>query len=154
MVGPLPGVAAGGEQVRGKPDADDRTPGVWHPFGTVRAMSAVTIYHNPNCNSSVNAVAIANELGVDTEVVNYRSNPPDASTLRAIIAKLEDPVTDLVRRDSLWQKLGLTDADVETEDQVVDVIVANKMIMQRPLLVTADKAIIGRPKDRVRALLS
>lgn len=117
-------------------------------------MSAVTIYHNPNCNSSVNAVAIADELGVDAEVVNYRSNPPDAATLRAIIAKLEDPVTDLVRRDSLWQKLGLTDADVQTADQVVDVIVANKMIMQRPLLVTAEKAIIGRPKDRVRELLS
>ena len=117
-------------------------------------MPHVTIYHNPNCNSSVNAVTIAAELGVDAEVVNYRSNPPDAATLRAIIAKLEDPVTDLVRRDSLWDKLGLTDADVATDDQVVDVIVANKMIMQRPLLVTADTAIIGRPKDRVRALLA
>jgi arsenate reductase len=121
--------------------------------GTVRRMPAVTIYHNPNCNSSVNAVNLAGELGVDAEVVNYRSNPPDAETLRAIIAKLEDPVTDLVRRDSLWQKLGLTDADVATEDQVIDVIVANKMIMQRPLLVTADKAIIGRPKERVRELI-
>ena len=117
-------------------------------------MPAVTIYHTPNCNSSVNAVNIASELGVDAEVVNYRSNPPDAETLRAIIAKLEDPVTDLVRRDSLWQKLGLTDADVATADQVIDVIVANKMIMQRPLLVTAEKAIIGRPKERVRELLS
>ena len=122
--------------------------------GTVRQMPDVTIYHNPNCNSSVNAVNIAAELGVDAEVVNYRSNPPDAATLRAIIAKLEDPVTDLVRRDSLWNKLGLTDADVVTADQVIDVIVANKMIMQRPLLVTADTAIIGRPKDRVRALLA
>lgn len=97
---------------------------------------------------------IAEELGVDAEIVIYRKDPPDEATLREIIAKLEDPPTDLVRRDSLFQKLGLTDADVETVDQIVQVIVANKMIMQRPLLVTADRAIIGRPKDRITALLS
>ena len=117
-------------------------------------MAEVTIYHNPNCNSSVNAVNIAEELGVDADIVNYRSRPPDAATLRAIIAKLRDPPTDLVRRDALWDKLGLTDADVETEDQIVDVIVNNKMIMQRPLLVSEDRAIIGRPKERVREFLS
>jgi arsenate reductase len=99
-------------------------------------------------------VRIAEELGVDAEIVIYRKDPPDEATLRDIIAKLEDPPTDLVRRDSLFAKLGLTDADVETVDQIVAVILANKMIMQRPLLVTADTAIIGRPKERVTALLS
>jgi arsenate reductase len=59
-----------------------------------------------------------------------------------------------VRRDALFDKLGLTDADVATVDQIVDVIVNNKMIMQRPLLVSEDKAIIGRPKERVREFLS
>lgn len=98
-------------------------------------------------------MSIADELGADTNIVIYRKDPPDEATLREIIAKLEDPATDLVRRDSLFKKLELTDADVETVDQIVDLIVNNKMIMQRPLLVTADKAIIGRPKDRVRELL-
>ena len=97
---------------------------------------------------------IAEDLGVDAEIVIYRKDPPDEATLREIIAKLEDPPTDLVRRDSLFKKLELTDADVETVDQIVQVIVANKMIMQRPLLVTADRAIIGRPKERVTDLLS
>ena len=97
---------------------------------------------------------IAEELGVDAEIVIYRKDPPDAATLRDIIAKLEDPPTDLVRRDSLFKKLELTDADVATVDQIVDVILANKMIMQRPLLVTAETAIIGRPKERVTQLLS
>jgi arsenate reductase (glutaredoxin) len=59
-----------------------------------------------------------------------------------------------VRRDALFDKLGLTDADVATVDQIVDVIVNNKMIMQRPLLVRDDKAVIGRPKERVREFLS
>ncbi|HEY5664397.1 MAG TPA: ArsC/Spx/MgsR family protein [Ilumatobacter sp.] len=97
---------------------------------------------------------IAEELGVDVDVVVYRKHPPDEAALREIIAKLEDPPTELVRRDSLFAKLGLTDADVGTVDQIVDVIVRNKMIMQRPLVVTADVAIIGRPKERVAALLS
>ncbi len=99
-------------------------------------------------------MSIAEELGVDADVVVYRKDPPDEATLRDIIAKLEDPPTDLVRRDSLFKKLELTDADVETVDQIVQVILDNKMIMQRPVVVTADTAIIGRPKDRVRELLA
>ncbi|MGD9701617.1 MAG: ArsC/Spx/MgsR family protein [Acidimicrobiia bacterium] len=115
---------------------------------------SVTIYHNPHCNSSNNAVRIAEELGADAEIVNYSKTPPDRATLEAIITKLEDSATDLVRRDSLWAKLGLTEDDAQTPEQVVDLITKHKMLMQRPLLVTADKAIIGRPKDRVRDLLS
>ena len=99
-------------------------------------------------------MAVAAELGIDPTIVNYRSQPPSADELRAIIAKLDDPPTALVRRDALFEKLGLTEADVATTDQIVDVIVNNKMLMQRPLLVTDDKAIIGRPKERVREFLS
>jgi arsenate reductase len=98
-------------------------------------------------------VRIAEELGVDADVVLYMKTPPDAATLRSIIARLEDPVTDLVRRDSLWQKLGLADADAATADQVVDLLVRHKQLLQRPVVVTADRAIIGRPKERVRELL-
>lgn len=98
-------------------------------------------------------MSIAKELGVDADIVLYLKTPPDAATLRSIIAKLEDPVTDLVRRDSLWKKLGLTDADAATEDQVVDLLVRHKQLLQRPVVVTKQQAIVGRPKDRVRALL-
>lgn len=98
-------------------------------------------------------MSIAEELGVDATVVLYIKTPPDAETLRAIIAKLEDPTTDLVRRDSMWKKLGLTDDDARTEDQVVDLLVRHKQLLQRPVVVTPKKAIIGRPKERVRALL-
>lgn len=98
-------------------------------------------------------MGIAEELGVEVDIVEYLKEPPDAARLRAIVAKLDDPVTDLVRRDSLWKKLGLTEADVQTEDQVVDLLVEHKQLLQRPLIVTKDRAIIGRPKERVRALL-
>ena len=82
---------------------------------------------------------IADELGVEFEEVDYIRSPPNAETLRAIIAKLEDPPTALVRRDSKFKKLELRDADVATVDQVV---------------VSEDAAIVGRPTDRVRTFLS
>ncbi|MFM8312452.1 MAG: arsenate reductase family protein, partial [Ilumatobacteraceae bacterium] len=86
--------------------------------------------------------------------VLYIKTPLDEAALRAIIAKLEDPVTDLVRRDSMWAKLGLTDADAATPDQVVALLVRHKQLLQRPVVVTPTKAIIGRPKERIRQLLS
>ncbi len=96
---------------------------------------------------------IAQDLGADADIVLYLKQPPDEATLRGIIAKLEDPVTDLVRRDSLWKKLGLTEADAATDDQVVALLLAHKQLLQRPVVVTKKKAIIGRPKERVSALL-
>lgn len=97
---------------------------------------------------------IAEELGVDFEERNYIKEPPDAEEIRSIIAILEDEPTALVRRDAKFKKLGLTDDDVATEAQVVDILVQHKQLLQRPVVVTKDKAIVGRPKDRVRELLS
>ena len=91
---------------------------------------------------------------MDADIVVYRKDPPDADTLRGIIAKLEDEPTALVRRDSLFKKLELSEDDVATEDQIVDVLVANKMLLQRPIVVAGDTAIVGRPKERVRDLLA
>jgi arsenate reductase len=118
------------------------------------ASEPVTIFHNPKCGSSNNALQIADELGVQHDTVLYLKTPPDEPALRAIIAKLEDPVTELVRRDATWERLGLTDDDAVTEDQVVALILAHKELMQRPIVVKGDRAIIGRPKERVRELLS
>ena len=116
-------------------------------------MAEITIYHNPNCSTSVHAVTTAEELGVAADIVLYLKTPPDAATLEAILAKLQDPVTDLVRRDANFAKLGLTDADVATAAQVIDVLGKYKALLQRPLVVTADTALIGRPKARVGELL-
>lgn len=97
---------------------------------------------------------IAEELNVDVDIVNYIKEPPDADTLRSIVDKLEDDPTAMVRRDSKWKKLELKESDVETVDQIVAVLVKHKQLLQRPIVVTADTAIIGRPKERVTDLLS
>lgn len=118
------------------------------------ATEPVTIFHNPRCSTSNHAMSVAEELGVEHDTVLYLKDPPGESTLRRIIAQLEDPVTDLVRRDATWDKLGLTDADAATEDQVVALLLTHPELMQRPIVVKGDRAIIGRPKERVRELLA
>ncbi len=96
----------------------------------------------------------AEELGIDADVVLYMKTPPDAATLGGIIDKLEGPVTDLVRRDSAFARLGLSEGDVQSRAQVVAVLVKHKALLQRPIVVTASRAIVGRPKSRVHDLLA
>ena len=118
-------------------------------------MSEVQIYHNPNCSTSKHAVNVADELGVDYDVIKYmlKSQQPDRAQLESVIAKIEDPVTDLVRRDANFKKLGLSEDDVATADQVLEVLTAHPQLLQRPVLVKGDRAIIGRPKTRVAEFL-
>ena len=87
-------------------------------------------------------------------MVQYLRTPLDEAGLRELIGKLEDPVTDLVRRDAYFKELGLSEDDVAGEDQVVTLLVQYPRLMQRPVLVRGDRAIIGRPKDRVPAFLA
>ncbi len=115
-------------------------------------MAAVTVYHNPRCTKSRQALAVAEDLGAEVDVVRYLDNPPNAAVLRGIIAKLEDPIADLVRRER-WDELGVTADDLATADGVVDVLVRHPQLLQRPLLVSAESAVIGRPTERVTELL-
>ena len=99
-------------------------------------------------------------MGADYEEVRYLKTPPDEATLRAIVAGLEDPVENLVRKDSHFAKLGLDSADyADNPDAVVAVLVQHPKLLQRPVLVRGGRAIIGRPlgdaraKERIEALL-
>jgi arsenate reductase len=115
-------------------------------------MADVTIYHNPRCTKSRQAMQVIEELGTEADVVRYLETPLDAATLRDIVGKLEDDAADLVRHEK-WSELGVVADDLSTEDGIVAVLVAHPQLLQRPLLVTADRAIIGRPTERVRQLL-
>ena len=99
-------------------------------------------------------MAVAKELGVDAEVVQYLKTPPDKATLEKIIAMLQDPVEDLVRKDAKFEKLGLDPAAfVGKPKAVVDILLKHKELMQRPIIVKGNKAIIGRPKDKAERFL-
>jgi len=118
-------------------------------------MADVVIFHNPNCSTSKHAVDVASNLGVEVDERRYMlvAQRPTREEIVELIGQLEDPVTDLVRRDARFAKLGLTDADVATPDQVADVLAEHGELLQRPVIVKGDRAIIGRPKDRVEPFL-
>jgi len=81
--------------------------------------------------------------------------PPDRPTLEKIVAGLEDPVEDLVRKDSRFKKLDLNPDDyVGNPEAVIDLLVEQKALLQRPVVVKGRKAIIGRPKGRIADFLS
>jgi len=140
--------------------AEPITPVPIHPIGhscgggSVSGMADITIYHNPHCSTSVFAVTEAERLGVDVDVNLYLKTKPGKAELTAIVAKLQDPATDLVRRDSFFSKLGLKESAVQDPTDVIDVLVSHPRLLQRPLLVSSTSAIIGRPKARVEGFLT
>lgn len=88
------------------------------------------------------------------DVVLYMKTPPDRATLERLVSVLEDPVEDLVRKDANFRRLGLVADDyVADPDAVVDLLVRRKALMQRPVVVRHDRAIVGRPKSRVVTFL-
>ena len=106
-------------------------------------------------------MAVATEMNVEFDEVRYLKTPPDEATLRDIVAKLEDPVENLVRKDAHFKKLELNEDDyVDDADAVVAILVEHPKLLQRPVIVTDDVAIIGRPlgdakaKERIAAVLS
>ncbi len=98
---------------------------------------------------------------MDFEVVLYMSDRPDRAALQSLVKRLEDPVENLVRKDSQFTKLGLNPDDyVANPEAVIEVLLQYPRLMQRPVLMRGDRAIIGRPlgdlkaKDRVAEFLS
>ena len=94
-------------------------------------------------------------MGVEHDVVLYIKTPPDRATLEKIIAGLEDPVEDLVRKDSKFKKLDLNPDDyVGNPEAVIEILLKHKQLLQRPVIVKGEKAIIGRPKARITEFLN
>ncbi|MDF1754754.1 MAG: hypothetical protein P1U89_18355 [Verrucomicrobiales bacterium] len=82
-------------------------------------------------------------------------DPPDREMLKKIVDGLDGPVEDLVRKDSVFKKLNLNADDyVGNPDAVVDILVEKKALLQRPVVLKGNKAVIGRPKTKVADLIS
>ncbi|NOX29402.1 MAG: arsenate reductase [Actinobacteria bacterium] len=89
------------------------------------------------------------------DIVLYMKQRPDEATLNHIVSILQDPVEDLVRKDSVFKRLELNPDDyVDNPAAVVELLVRRPALMQRPVVVRGNQAIIGRPKDRIAELLA
>ena len=117
-------------------------------------MSTVTIWHNPRCGKSRDGVKLLEEKGVEAEVVKYLDTPPDAETVRTLVKQLRlDRAHDLVRpKEAEYKEAGLSrDAD---DDTVINAIARYPKLLERPVLVKGDRAVIGRPPETVLELVT
>ena len=116
-------------------------------------MSDYTIYHNPNCSKSRATLALLEENGVDPTIVYYLDNPLDEDQLRTLLSKLGISVRELIRKsESAYDQLGLDDETL-SDALVFDILLEHPQLMQRPIVVHGDRALISRPPERVLELL-
>lgn len=113
----------------------------------------VTIYHNPRCSKSRATLELLREHGVEPEVVEYLRTPPDRATLRKLLSKLDMKPRELLRRsEPPFRELGLAAPD-KTDADLIGAMAEHPILIERPIVVAGDKAVIGRPPERVLELL-
>lgn len=100
-------------------------------------------------------MAVAEEKKANYEIVLYHKTPLTHAELKKLVGMLDGPVENLVRKDPAFKSLGLRADDyLGNKGAVIDLLVAHPELMQRPVLVRGNKAIIGRPKDRIADFVS
>jgi arsenate reductase len=113
----------------------------------------ITIYHNPNCGTSRNVLALIRNSGVEPEVVEYLKTPPSRDKLLELIAQLGIPVRELLRQKGTpYDELQL-DNPTLSNDALIDAMVADPILMNRPIVVTPLGARLCRPSEAVLDIL-
>lgn len=115
-------------------------------------MTVFRLYHNPQCSKSRAALQLLRERGIEPEQVDYRAHPPSVDELRELVRLLGLPASELLRSgDQEARSLGL-DVDALSPEAVLEAVAAHPRLMQRPVLVHGDRALIARPPERVLEL--
>ncbi len=115
-------------------------------------MSTVTIWHNPRCSKSRNAVTLLEEKGIEAEVVKYLDTPPTRDELVQMLKMLGISARELMRtKEAIYKELNLKEET--NEDKLIDAMAANPKLIERPIVIKDGKAAIGRPIENIVALL-
>ena len=113
----------------------------------------VTIYHNPDCGTSRNTLALIRNAGIEPTVIEYLKNPPDRATLVDLIQRAGLPVRGAVReKGTPFLELGLDDPGT-TDEQLIDAMLAHSILINRPFVVTPLGTRLCRPSERVLDIL-
>jgi arsenate reductase len=114
---------------------------------------SVTIYHNPACGTSRNALAMIRQSGVEPEVIEYLKNPPSRARLVELISAMGIPVRALLReKGTPYAELGLADPKW-SDEQLIDFMMAHPILINRPVVVTPKGTKLCRPSEAVLDLL-
>jgi len=113
----------------------------------------VTIYHNPRCSKSRQTLALLQEKGVEPAIVEYLKTPPDAGELKRILGLLGISARQLMRRgEAAYKEAGLDDPGLD-DDALIAAMVANPILIERPIVLAGRKAALGRPPEQVLKIL-
>jgi arsenate reductase len=112
---------------------------------------AVTMYHNPRCNTSRKTLALLRENGVEPVIIEYLKTPPSAAELKKILGQLKMPVAKLVRKKEAVAA-GI-DPEALSEDALIAAMVKNPIIIERPIVISGAKAALGRPPEAVLSVV-
>jgi len=115
-------------------------------------MSTVTLYHNPRCSKSRSTLALLQDNGIEPKVVLYLETPPDSGEIKALLKKLGISAAELLRRGEDQYKASGLGNDSSAEDYIAAMARYPKLI-ERPIVVRGNKAVLGRPPENVLALL-
>ena len=115
-------------------------------------MASVTIWHNQRCSKSREALSILEESGNEKEIVKYLETNPDTKTIKNLLKMLGLTPRELMRtKEDIYKELNLKD---ETDDEkLIEAMVANPKLIERPVLIKDGKAIIGRPTSIIAEFL-
>jgi arsenate reductase len=112
---------------------------------------AVTIYHNPRCNTSRRTLALLREKGVEPQIVEYLKTPYTAAQLKQLLAQLKLPAARLLRKKEA-AAAGIDPAKL-SEEQLIAAMAKNPIVVERPIVVAGGKAALGRPPEAVLQVL-
>jgi arsenate reductase len=114
---------------------------------------SVTIYHNPDCGTSRNTLAMIRQSGTEPEIIEYLKNPPGRTRLLDLIKAMAIPVRALLReKDTPYAELGLADPKW-SDDQLLDFMLRYPILINRPIVVTPKGVKLCRPSEAVLAIL-
>jgi arsenate reductase len=111
----------------------------------------VTIYHNPRCNTSRKTLALLRERGVEPEIVEYLKTPYTTADMKRLLGQLKMPARALVRKKEA-AAAGI-DPTKLSEEALIAAMVKNPIIVERPIVTSGSKAALGRPPEKVLAVL-
>lgn len=116
-------------------------------------MTRATIFHNPRCSKSRAALQILRDHEVELEVIEYLKEPPQAAELDRILTMLGIEPRQIMRKgEQAYKQLALNNQQL-TRAQLLKAIVANPILLERPVVCVGGKAVIGRPPERVLDLI-
>ena len=116
-------------------------------------MTAMTLYHNPRCSKSRSALQLLEDRGHSPTIVRYLETPLSAPQLQTLLDKLGIGPRQLLRTgEDEYKTLGLNDPQL-TDAQLIDAMLSQPKLIERPILVVGDKAVIGRPPENVLEIL-